>query len=363
MRTRLLIGFALLATLVAGGALLRPVVLDRGSATLAFGSLVAAEPDTNTSDASSSCDERPYGYRCMYGPINVPAHELVELHTGVAAPPQPGYITRTRAILVDAEGRQIGERKVHQHHLVWLNLRESEVTCGSFNGVLPDYRRAIGEHWPLERGYAYYWDNRSPNPAVDPYWVLTGALEGHTGHPETFIQFDVFMMSKEAGEAKGLTPIKPVWFDVRNCDSVPVYDVARRSGGDDGVFVQRYRHRMTESGRFVTVTLHLHDGGIRGTLVNETTGEMLVRLRGHYGGHPLSHGGHLTGEEIYSHHRGIPVRKGDVIELTIEYDDARPLEDVMGLMVGAMAPGPSRGVSGGDWRRHVTVLDKPWIRK
>src|SRR4051812_48879859 len=99
------------------------------AATLPPGRAVAAAP--------SSCTRTDAGYRCMYGPVDVPADQEVRIMDGVAAPSEAGFITSARATLVDSDGRPIPHHMVHLHHAVWLNPMKQDLTCDHYDGGLP----------------------------------------------------------------------------------------------------------------------------------------------------------------------------------------------------------------------------------
>src|SRR5438876_10061207 len=89
----------------------------------------------------SWCEHMAFGYRCMVGPINVPADQMLQFMTLVAAPSEAGYITTGRATLVDSGGQSIAEHMVHLHHAVWLNPYRRDMTCPGYDSWIPNYDR------------------------------------------------------------------------------------------------------------------------------------------------------------------------------------------------------------------------------
>ncbi|MDQ4094669.1 MAG: hypothetical protein M3174_00460, partial [Actinomycetota bacterium] len=220
----------------------------------------------------SYCLRNEGGYRCLVGPFEVGAGEMHEIMTGVAAPSETGYITWGQARLVDGDGKPVSHHAVHLHHAVWLNPYEDDMTCDSYdNGSFPGFERffATGKEatkLALPGGYGYLWDPRASNSLTQsaPWWAFTAHLDGMHGSSDVYVQFDMgFVPASEAGD---MTNIEPVWLDVRNCSSDPVYDVPKRQG----LHKERWTYRMLTGGRFVALAGHLHDGGLRLKLDNVT---------------------------------------------------------------------------------------------
>jgi hypothetical protein len=289
----------------------------------------------------SYCVRTPAGYRCTIGPFDVQPGERLEMMTGVAAPSAAGYITSARARLVNSSGRPVGHHLVHLHHAVWLNPHERDMTCDSYDdGRFPAYERffATGKELTkleMPRGYGYRWDPGIAQPYTQsaPWWWLVVHLDGMHGSSDVSIELDLGFVPD--AEAKDMVSIKPVWLDVRNCNSEPVYDV-RRGSGKGGVDKERWTFKMPTAGRFVFLAGHLHDGGLRTRLENRTTGRHLYTSRALYGieDEPW----YLTAMTTWSSRRGLAVGRGDVLRLTAAYDSSRSWRDVMGIMVGGLAP-------------------------
>ncbi len=287
----------------------------------------------------SECERTQFGYRCTAGPIDVPAGEMVEFMTGVAAPSQAGYITSARATLVDGRGKPIAHHMVHLHHAVWLNPMREDMTCESYDGGFPNYERffASGKErtkLALPPGYGYYWNNGIAQGWTQsaPWWALVAHLDGMHGNDDTYIRLDMdFTPLDEAGR---ITEIRPVWLDVRNCSSEPEYDVAKGEGAN-GVAKETWSYRMPQGGRFVFLGGHLHDGGLRLTLRNVTRDRALFTSVASYdlAGEPS----YLTGMSRFVGKPGKSVGRGDRLRLTSVYDSTRARQAVMGIMVGALA--------------------------
>lgn len=322
---------------VAGCALMLAVVL----VTVAPPWPVEATPPPAA--VPSWCERTATGYRCVVGPIPTPPGQMVELMTGVAAPSEAGYVTSAQANLVDSAGEEIAHHDVHLHHAVWLNPTRRDLTCDSYDDGLPGYERffASGKERTtveLPNGYGYYWSNGLAQPHTEsaPYWGFVAMLDGGSGHADTFVELDIDFVPE--GEAQDMTAIRPVWLDVRNCRSHPVYDVEEGSG-QDGVHRESWTHELALGGRFVFLGGHLHDGGLTLQLDNVTSGSHLFTSEARYdwGDHPWF----LTGMTTMSDPAGPTVAAGDELRLTAAYDSSTDRDDAMGIMLGALVPARS----------------------
>lgn len=291
----------------------------------------------------SWCLRTEWGYRCMYGPVIVPPNQSVELLSGVAAPSEAGYVLSSTARLVDSFGDPIPHDEVHLHHVAWLNPMKHDMTCDGYgpNGepIFPDYDRFIGrgkEHirTVAPEGYGYFWSNQVPQPETQsaPYWVLEGELTGMAGNANTYVQYDVGFVpaSKESR-----IDLEPVFLDIRNCWTNPVYTV-REGSGRNGQSERYFFYRMPKGGRFVAGGGHMHDGGIKLVVTNMTEGEVVYTSRAKYG--HQEDPWHLTAMSSFRSTKGVRVSKGDLLRLTSVYDSTHTWKDVMAIMILMLAP-------------------------
>lgn len=300
---------------------------------------VAATPPPGA--VPSYCARTAAGYRCTIGPFDVGAGETVEMVTGVAAPSEAGYITSAQAKLVDGSGRALEPHLVHLHHAVWLNPYEKDMTCDSYDGgAFPGYERffATGNELTkldLPEDHGYFWDPHVSQSYTQsaPWWGFTVHLDGMHGASEAYIQVDMGFVAET--EAKPMRNIEPAWFDVRNCSSEPVYDVPEGSGRN-GVHREQWTYKMRSSGRFVFLAGHLHDGGLRTSLKNLTTGRHIYTSTATYAS--ADDRRHLTKMSSWAGLPGIAVAEGDELRLTAVYDSTQPRQGAMGIMVGALVP-------------------------
>jgi hypothetical protein len=312
-------------------------VLRRRALLLAFSLLVPLSiveaPAAHALDGA--CTETATGYSCLYGPIDVAFGEN-QIMDWVPGVPEAGYITSGRATLVDANNEPLAHHSVHLHHAVFLDPTREDMTCPYY----PDRFFASGKErtkLELPEGYGYRWSNRpaAGYEQLGPIWLLIAHLDGmHEDSPtETWIRFNVgFTPESEAT----LTDVDPVWLDVRNCtDTDPVFTV-RKGSGRHGRYRENWEYTMPAGGHFVTMAGHLHDGGIKLVLNNATTGsEVFTSVAGY---DEPEEPWYLTSMSAYSGLPGIAVASGDRLRLSAVYDSTHTWRQVMGIMVGFLAP-------------------------
>ena len=140
---------------------------------------------------------------------------------GVAQQPMPaesprinGYVVGMKAEVVDAQGRVQGRDKVMLHHIVFAKIGVPDYTCG---GAAERFF-AEGEErleLSLPDGYGY------ANKATDRWGLLYMLMNHKPQRLNGFIRYTVRYVTGER-----LTPVKPVWLDIRNCTGPdPVFDV------------------------------------------------------------------------------------------------------------------------------------------
>jgi plastocyanin len=251
------------------------------------------------------------------------------------SPSVDGYVVGMEAEVVDAAGRVQGRDKVMLHHIVFAKIGVPDYTCGGFTERFfaeGEERLALS----LPRGYGY------ANKATDR-WGLLYMLMNHKPHRlNGFIRYTVRYVTGEA-----LTPVKPVWLDVRKCSggADPVFDVPG-GGKRFSTFTKTADFTMPESGRLVSGGGHLHGGGVRLELQNASCGTTPFESRPSWGGpkpKPLLHEPGPTKMSSFRSTEGIPVAKGQKLRLAAVYDNEAPHTRAMGIMLLFLAPGAVAG--------------------
>lgn len=303
-------------------------------ALLVLASPLALAP-SSTAAAALGCHPVTGGYRCVYGPFSVDYGS--NLFTEPAdAPPVAGYVTSAQATLVFGDGKPIPHHRVHLHHAVWANLAEQDMTCAT----LPERFFATGkERTPVQLppGHGYYWSREPPlvAPMYPPYWFMVAELDG--GHPgetvDAYVQLDLGFAEVPEGS---MTNVEPVWLDVRNCLSDPVFDVPRRPKRPR--FRERWTYTMPVGGELVALAGHLHDGGVKITLTDVASGGRVFVSKALY--EKRKRPWYLTRMTSFAGVPGKTVAAGDTLLLTAVYNSARRWTDVMGIMLGMLVPAP-----------------------
>jgi hypothetical protein len=297
---------------------------------------------------TEGCHRNDRGYVCFYGPYDVGQGKMLQVEDFATAPPEAGFITGMRATLVDGSGRKIAHHMVHLHHAVWVNPTKQDMTCEAIR-VDPGYSVDVDRFFAtgkertkvsLPEGYGYYWGNQPAYGLPDPFWFLAAHLDGMHGSSETYIRLNLDFVPE--AEAAGMVDVKPVWLDVRNCTDDPVYDVPRKPA--QRVHKEVWRYTMPESGHFISMGGHLHDGGKRLVLRNATTGSHIYTSKAIYG--MRNEPWYLTQMTATSDLQAMSVAAADELVLTSIYDSTnrwKPRSEfswrhVMGIMVGYLAP-------------------------
>jgi plastocyanin len=268
------------------------------------------------------------------GPISVPAFSVVQAPSSAKSPAVDGYVVGMSAEVVDAAGRVQGRDRVMLHHIVFAKIGVPDYTCGGFTQRFfaeGEERMALS----LPRGYGY------PNKATDR-WALLYMLMNHK--PKTLKGYIRYRVRYVTGKA--LTPVKPVWLDVRNCGGLdPVFDVPG-GGKSFSTFTETADFTMPANGRLVAGGGHLHGGGIRVELRNATCGTKLFESRPTWGGPvpwPILHEPGPTKMSAFRSAEGIPVAAGQKLRLAAVYENHAPHTRAMGIMLLFLAPGRAPG--------------------
>ncbi len=274
-------------------------------------------------------------------PITVAGFGVSQGEQLVPSPAIDGYVTGMSGDVVDADGNSVPVTSVMLHHSVFAKANAHDATCSQ----VTDYD---GNPWPLQvqrfyglgeeravltlpPGYGY------PNRGSDR-WGLVYMLMNHKPAARTvYIQYTVHYATGQT-----LTPVHPYWFDEHNCAADPIFDVPG-NGRMFSTFSKTVDYTMPESGRIVAAGGHLHGGGVRLDLTDQTCGTKLLTSEPTWGlplVRPIVHEPgpkHMTSLTAAT---GIPVSAGDRLRMTAVYDNSLPHTRVMGVMMVFLAPGP-----------------------
>jgi plastocyanin len=347
-----------------------------GSAVLVMLVLAApASAQETGSCTAGAVSGTKQSYTCQLGPVVVAPYQVLtrELLFNVPKPIVDGHITDMSVDVVDKDGTKVPISRLMLHHIVFLNLGsrvgdKRDNTCGnSITGwdsrtMLPNLAErfyAAGEErakMSLPPGHGY-------PIAKDHSWLMTYMVMNHRAKVDrAYIQYEVTVDT-----APGMTPVKPFWLDVENCQVDPVYDVP--GGARPGATHKRsYVWNVPEAGRIVAGGGHVHGGGQNLTLSRpDCSDKRVYRSRPVWGGarHPfyrvrpvLHEPGpiHMTG---FRSARGVPVAAGEKVVLDSNYEASRPHTRVMGIFVLFLAPDSSVTAACGARPGDLEELPKP----
>lgn len=164
-----------------------------------------------------------------YGPIEItPGDNLILLGPAtIEKPAYDGYMTSFSPNLVRADGSVPNVDVIHLHHGVWANASRKDWASPG----LPERFAAAGEEKTVVSappGYGY------PVKASD-VWIVNYMIHNQTPQPETvWLTYDMDYVPADSELARHMTPVRPLWLDVENGKTYPVFDVHRGSGGADG---------------------------------------------------------------------------------------------------------------------------------
>jgi plastocyanin len=302
--------------------------------------------------APASAEVRQLAFRV--GPIGVAPYEVRQngIDIGIPKPDVDGFITAMDANIVDGRGRPVPIQRLMLHHIVFANVgaafgEKKDATCDTFTNLdsvstfpaAAERFYGAGEERAqlrLPPGYGY------PVGGKDQ-WTLTWMVMNHRAVADkAYIQYRVTYDTSLT-----LTPVRPVWMDVRNCRADPVYDVA--GGGAPGS-EDRQTEVWTapEAGRIVAGGGHVHGGGDRLELSQPDCGDRLLatstptwgtRAHPFYNVRPVLHEPGPIHMSAFTTPTGFPVAAGQKLKLTSFYDAERPHTRVMGIMQFFFAPG------------------------
>src|SRR5262249_60837384 len=156
------------------------------------------------------------------------------------------------------------------HHIVFAKVGVYDNTCKTFTDLdgttMPAYAQrfyAEGEERTtidMPPGYGY------ANRASDR-WGMTYMLMNHRDVAESvYVQYTVRYVTGET-----LTPVKPIWLDVRNCNADPIFNVPGH-GPLFSTYAKQADFTMPESGVLVAGGAHLHGGGLQVALTDPSCG-------------------------------------------------------------------------------------------
>jgi hypothetical protein len=290
-----------------------------------------AEAPATGSPASPSGPDAPQGTwaEMRYGPFALPPAGAGgdADHANVALPSLPKpcsncFIQEFAPDLVYADGKSANlDTGLMLHHAVLFEAGRQDPTCGPdqpFPGKLGLRFFASGNErtgGSFPPGFGYYVDRGN--------WSGIFHVMNHSAEPKT-VFFQVRMRWSEAA-AGGVKPLTPIWLDMNNCRTSE-YAVPA------GPHSSHWTWTSNLTGRILSTAGHVHDGGVRTTLSNQTTGQHICTSWAGWG-KKAAYQGSIESMSGCTWDRVGTVQKGEVLDLESVYDSAQPVQDAMGIMM------------------------------
>jgi plastocyanin len=352
---------------------------------LAVGALVVLLSPTPAPAADPPCTVKSTEgtkttYACNIPTGTIGGYEVRQWYDIASVPAQDGYITHMETDIVDeGTGAQVPISRLMLHHIVFLNLNKQDSTCAGEGYLGFDGRRGFGTFAP-QRFYAAGEERMKlsmppgygvPTDQDDNWGVVAMVMNHRAALDNALIHYEVTI------DSAPLTPVKPYWFDVRDCRSDPIYNVpsvakkakkakngkkAEAAKKKKAKKKRKKKRRATpiatesrdyvipESGRIVAGAGHVHGGAVGLTLTEPNCGNREVArsdptwgLADHpfYNVRPILHEPGPINMSAFGGTTGLPVHAGETIRLNSIYDNSLPHVRVMGIMVVYLAPDAS----------------------
>ena len=264
--------------------------------------------------------------KVRYGPFWMPPSSLGgEAHfnriaNNVPKPCTNCYIVEMRPDLVYADGSPANlDTGAMLHHAVWGRPALEDPTCQGRGGVGAIGQRFFAsgnERTPfvLPAGFGYH--------VGSDRWDMIVELMNHVEKArDLYITLDV----KYVPASQALKKVEPVWLDVDNCaDS--------QYGVPAGKSHQVWTWTSSMTGRIVAAGGHVHDGGVKTVLTNESAKATMCTSVAGYGTKPAFDGS-IESMSFCSWDRIGIVRKGEKLGLHAYYDTPTAQSDVMGIIM------------------------------
>ncbi len=277
--------------------------------------------------ATAAAESQTRTYRA--GPFTMADYNTQFLKQTVTAPRIDGFVTRMHAVLVDGHGRRVTLHDGMLHHVFFNNLSRDRV-AGHCSANQPEVFYGTGEEnqtLDLPRGYGY-------RVRATDRWQVSGMLMAHRFRPKrVWIRYRVTTTTAKQAE------VRPFWVRANGCGHSSSYHV--RGGGAPGALDVRTEHwRIPVSGRIVAAGGHLHAGSKALTMTQPRCGgrqlydntpfyappDDLV-----YTAIPRLHEAGPMATSWFESRTGIPVRKGETLDVTGVYDAAHARQSVMAI--------------------------------
>jgi plastocyanin len=339
---------------------------------------------------ATSCDSgTPTGptqttYECNIPTGTIGGYEVRQWYDLAPTPPESGFITHMETDIIDeGTGEQVPISRLMLHHIVFLNLNRQDSTCAGQGYLGFDGRKNFGSTFAPQRFYAAGEERAKmsmppgygyPTGQADTWGVVAMVMNHRSTVDHALIHYEVTV------DNSSLTAVKPYWFDVRDCQADPIYNIpsvdrktTRAKKGEKGrkaVAAKKHKkgrkkrkkpaarptldetrdYTFPESGRLIAGSGHVHGGALGLTLTEPNCGNREIArsdptwgLPDHpfYNVRPVLHEPGPINMSAFRSTTGLPIHAGETLRLNSIYDDSQPHVRVMGIMITYLAPDPS----------------------
>ena len=276
------------------------------------------------------------------GPIRVAPYQVARQSDyrrpkRVPAPPGDGFIVGMHARVVDAEGRRIPVRRLMLHHVLFSKVVGEP-------GVPGRHRQAFygtGEEdqaLRLPAGYGYPISNGDR-------WLMGWMLMNHRSRTDSgYIEYEVTI-----DRSPGLKAVTPYWLSVAAYQPQPIFDVP--GGGPPGAtHTMSSNWTLPEGGLLVAAGGHAHGGAKDLEITQPSCGNRVLMTSSPLYGlpdnpvykvRPVLHEPGPADMSWTQTAAGIPVGKGETLQVTAHYDAERLHTSAMGIMHAYVHHDPS----------------------
>jgi plastocyanin len=310
----------------------RPVLL-----LACLGALLAALPAASAGAAQRTITKR-------FGPIGIGPYAVKYRTSRFPAPRVDGHVVRMHARIVDARGRQMPVSRMMLHHLTFKDLgppggtRRDVTYC---RGSLGERFYGTGEEdreLVFPAGYGYRVGRRD---RWDANWML---MNHGPRSDRAWIEYRVTV-----DDSPRVTGVHAFWTGVvPGCGTDPIFDVPG-TGPPGSVHSETATWNVPISGRIVVAGGHMHGGALNVKLRQPDCGDRELVASHPLYGHPdhdyyrvlpnLHEPGPIS-SSLISTPTGIPVRRGERLRISTDYDAETMHVRAMGIMHVYIAPGP-----------------------
>jgi hypothetical protein len=289
------------------------------------------EPPAGAPPSGAAPPDAPQGTWAdlRYGPFVIPpagaggdARHADIAVPSLAKPCTNCFLLQLQPDLVYADGRSANlDTGMMLHHAVLFSAGRPDATCGP------------GEPFPGKLGQRFFASGNERTPGLFPpgfgYYVDGGNWSGifhvmNHGTEARTVWFRLRVRWSPAA-AGGVLPLTPIWLDMNNCRTSEYAVPAGPSSS-------HWTWTSTLTGRVISTGGHVHNGGVRTTLSNKTTGQHLCTSWAGWGKNP-AYQGSIESMSVCSWDRVGTVQKGQVLDLESVYDAPQAVPDAMGIMM------------------------------